>query len=764
MRARSLSHPRASAAVAVTAALALVLLVPAPAQAAPTPAGPKTTMLSVDEAGAAGSLSSDYPSTSEDGRHTAFVSLAPLVAGAGSGTAQVWVRDGVDGTTRLVSSTPGSSIIGGSNQSTRPAISADGRFVAFESRATDLDPSISTDGTGFQVFVRDMAAGGVAKLVSVRATGGAAGNGSSYDVAISADGSTIAFTSEGNDLVSGVRPTAAQVYLAENPLMKPSADVRIASVRDAGSGSRGEIANRTANEPSLSADGTVVSFTSIATNLTDDPTGGHRQVFVHDTTDESTRLVSSRGSGGAGGDADSESSSISADGSRVAYVSAARDIGGPTASPGVAKQVYFRDLRAGPTSVLISHGRQLWTTADAGSGDPSLSGSGDYVAFSSAATDLTHSEANGRPHSYLAHVPSLVTTLVSTAAADETAPSDGNELHPSLSSDGSMVVFSSDALRLVPGSPSFLGQQVYTARVGVPRVERVSEADRYAVSARASARTFGPGAPVAYVASGEVFPDALSGSAAAGFERGPVLLVQRDSVPASVATELARLKPKRIVVLGGASTISLAVQVQLGVFGAPVTRIDGDDRYAVSAELSAKVFPEKRAVAYVASGEVFPDALSASAAAGALDGPVLLVKKDSVPPLVEAELGRLKPSKIVVLGGASTVSESVVKQLGAERVAGADRYKVSAAASAGAIRAPRHTVYVASGEVFPDALSASATAITVDSSVLLVTRDGVPSAVADELRRLKPVRIVILGGTNTVSTAVEQALDAFVVR
>jgi putative cell wall-binding protein len=297
-------------------------------------------------------------------------------------------------------------------------------------------------------------------------------------------------------------------------------------------------------------------------------------------------------------------------------------------------------------------------------------------------------------------------------------------------------------------------------------IERIAGADRYATSATVSAQKFASGIDTVFVASGEVFPDALSASAAAGHRNAPVLLVGRSAVSTEVDAELKRLKPKHIVLLGGTATIDASVATALGGYGAmDVTRIDGGDRYAVSASVSKQVFPVARPVVYVASGEVFPDALSGSAAAGRLDGPVLLVKKDAVPADVATELGRLTPLSVVILGGKNTISAAAQAEIdkaakvASTRIGGTDRYDTSSIVSQKAfspITDP--TVYVASGETFPDALSGSAAAIRAHGPVLLVTRDGVPTTTAAELDRLKPTRIVVLGGESTITPAAYAAL------
>ncbi len=304
-----------------------------------------------------------------------------------------------------------------------------------------------------------------------------------------------------------------------------------------------------------------------------------------------------------------------------------------------------------------------------------------------------------------------------------------------------------------PGSPGLLAP---------PSVDRLGGVDRYAVSAAVSADTFAPMVSVVYIASGAVYSDALSASAAAGAHGGGVLLVEKNSIPAAIGRELARLRPQRIIVLGGTDTISDGVERDLQPYSPMVTRIAGADRFAVSAAVSEQAFGPARPVAYIASGTAFPDALSGSAAAGRLGGPVLLVQKTSVPGAVAAELARLSPAKVVVLGGVNTIAESVVNELKGTaptvRVAGADRFAVSAAVSASAFPLGAETVYVASGADYPDALSGGAAAIANAAPVLLVTADAVPAAVDAELERLNPHRIVVLGGKYSVSDTVLTSL------
>jgi putative cell wall-binding protein len=197
-------------------------------------------------------------------------------------------------------------------------------------------------------------------------------------------------------------------------------------------------------------------------------------------------------------------------------------------------------------------------------------------------------------------------------------------------------------------------------------VTRISGADRYATAAAVSAATFAPGVPVVYIATGQNYPDALAGGPAAAAGRGPVLLVPGSFVPPSVAAELDRLNPTRIVVLGGPAVVSDGVLAALGAYAsAGVARIAGADRYATAAAISASVFAPGVRVAYIGTGLNYPDALAGGPAAAKEGGPVLLVRHEAIPPAVDAELQRLDPARIVVLGGSAVVSDAVAAALGA---------------------------------------------------------------------------------------------------
>ncbi len=209
---------------------------------------------------------------------------------------------------------------------------------------------------------------------------------------------------------------------------------------------------------------------------------------------------------------------------------------------------------------------------------------------------------------------------------------------------------------------------------------------------------------------------------------------------------------------------------QLATFGVtvdhmPTSRLGGADRYATAVAVSAATYAPGVPVVYLASGAGFADALAGAAAAGMQNSPVLLVTKTAVPAVVIAELTRLQPARIVVLGGTGSVSDAVVSAARAytsgtvTRLGGADRYATAVAVSAATYAPGVPVVYLASGAGFADALAGAAAAGMQNSPVLLVTKTAVPAVVIAELTRLQPARIVVLGGTGSVSDAVRTLVD-----
>ena len=299
-------------------------------------------------------------------------------------------------------------------------------------------------------------------------------------------------------------------------------------------------------------------------------------------------------------------------------------------------------------------------------------------------------------------------------------------------------------------------------------VDRISGANRYETAAQIS-RSFFQTAPVVYVSNSTSPIDSLASGPAAAAEGAPLLFVGQNSIPAATALELFRLKPERIVVLGGTSVVSSQVQNSLQTYTTTntVTRVSGANRYATAAAVSQQAFPTAASV-YIANGVSFTDALAGGAAAAAEDAPMLLVNTDGVPAATGAELARLAPSKIVLLGGNTIIPPAVEAALsgylapGGEivRLSGANRYEtaVNISQSFATVGGP---AYLATGHDFPDALAAAPVAGLQGAPLLLMPRsDALPASTAAELVRLQPSRVVILGGLAVITPAQETLVEA----
>ena len=245
---------------------------------------------------------------SADGLHVAFLSSATnLVGGDTNAASDIFVRDTVPGVTRRVSVGPGGRQANGF--SVEPALSADGRYVAFTSFATNLvsgDTNASAD-----VFVRDRLSG-VTRRVSVGA-GGRQGDGGSSEPALSADGRYVVFGSDASNLVAGDTNGVRDVFVR---------DLRAGVTRRVSTGTGGRPANGENFFPSVSADGRKVAFSSTASNLVGGDTNATTDVFVRDMVAGVTRRVSKE-LAGRQNDGPSFADGISRDGRHVVFTSSA---------------------------------------------------------------------------------------------------------------------------------------------------------------------------------------------------------------------------------------------------------------------------------------------------------------------------------------------------------------------------------------------------------------------------------------------------------
>ncbi len=342
----------------------------------PASAGGSTSIASVNSSGAQAKRDSIQPAISAHGRFVAFVSGSNnLVPNDTNRTKDVFVRDRADQVTRRVSVSSNGAQAGG--PSIQPAISANGRYVAFTSAARTLVPADKNHS--YDVFVRDRVTH-VTRLVSRSVQDGQADSDSSQP-AISANGRYVAFKSSASNLVPGDTNTTIDVFVRD----RKNHTTRRVSVS-----SNGAQADSYSYQPEISADGRYVAFISYASNLVPGDTNDSTDVFVRDRKADLTRRVS-LSSNGDQGDSGSTDPTISADGHRVAFASGASNLVAGDTNATIDAFVRNRVTNVTRMASVSSSG----DPANSRSFEPKISADGRHVAFFSFATNLVTPDTNG---------------------------------------------------------------------------------------------------------------------------------------------------------------------------------------------------------------------------------------------------------------------------------------------------------------------------------------------------------------------------------
>jgi Tol biopolymer transport system component len=399
--------------------------------AAGSAAGQVTSRVSVDSGGEQGDDGSYSCCVSADGRFVAFVSDATdLVGGDTNGAADVFVHDRQSGRTDRVS-VDSSGAQGNGRSGVVPAISADGRYVAFESFASNL---VAGDSNGiWDVFVHDRQTGATER-VSIHSNG-AQGTGESVYPSISADGRYVSFSSWASNLVAGDSNGYPDVFVHD----RQTGTTERVSV--ASSGIQGD---EESHNPSISADGQYVSFESQASNLVSGDTNHAFDVFVHDRLSGTTERVSVETSG-AEGNGNSYAPAISSDGRYVAFTSYASNL--VVGDMNFAFDVFVHDRLSGMTELVSVDSSGVQGNGE--SAYASISADGRYVALTSHATNLVVGDTND---SYDVFVHDRQTHETERVSVDSDG-SQGNyhSVAASISADGRYVAFESLATYLVDG-------------------------------------------------------------------------------------------------------------------------------------------------------------------------------------------------------------------------------------------------------------------------------------------------------------------------
>ena len=403
-----------------------------------------TIRVSVHTDGSEANSWSEFAAISADGRYVAFTSFASNLVDNDNTAFDVFVHDTQSSATTRVSVDSEGNEANGS--SSLPAISAGGGFIAFHSDASNL---VDNDNNGsIDVFVHDTHTGDTTR-VSVD-TAGTEGNGTSALPSISADGRFVAFHSFADNLVENDNNAQADVFLHDT-LTGTTTRVSVHS-----DGTEG---NFMSLFPSISANGMSVAFESLANTLVDNDNNLRQDVFVHDTQTGVTTRVSVDSAGIEGNDT-SYSASASADGRFVAFSSDATNL--ITDDNTDNRDIFVHDRETGATSRASIRGDDIEVLND--SFGPSISGDGRFVAFHSQG--LFIDDDNNEQTDVFVHDTQTANTSRISVRSDGTEALGGSSDFAAISSDGRFVAFESEAVNLVDNDTNGWGD-VFVHQFGV---------------------------------------------------------------------------------------------------------------------------------------------------------------------------------------------------------------------------------------------------------------------------------------------------------
>ena len=299
--------------------------------------------------------------------------------------------------------------------------------------------------------------------------------------------------------------------------------------------------------------------------------------------------------------------------------------------------------------------------------------------------------------------------------------------------------------------------------------DRLNGKDRVETAVKVSRASYPYGARAVILANKDKFPDVLTAVPFSVQIGAPILFTNTDSLPKETIDEIARLNPSMVYINGGEHSVSMSIEQLMKKQGRSVHRFNGVDRYDTARLIGEKIRERgNKKVVEIASGETFPDALSISSLAVKENAPILLSKRNDLTISTKSALASWDVEKVTIAGQTATISSSVESSVingfntgiantdsifsgtkNIRRIGGADRYETSALIAKYAVPESKLGVYT-SGEVFADALVAGPYAGLKNAPVLLVSKNNVPSSIANYTKTSKIDRAVVVGGASTV--------------
>jgi Tol biopolymer transport system component len=401
------------------------------------------TVASATTAGTPGDGLSFLGSLSADGRFVTFSSSATnLVAGDDAGF-DVFRKDLATGEIIRISE----AAFPGNGGSFHSAVSADGKVVAFDSWANNLDPDVADNNGREDIYVADLD-GGTVDFASIKF--GAAANQYASEPSLSADGSLVAFTAEASSQ-PGVNPT---LPVMPRIFVRDLSDGSLIEVSVSADGQN--FANGASFRPEISANGEFVVFDSVADNLLTNPDANPRaDIFIKSLADGSIRLVSTDSAGNQGFDS-MLNPTVSADGRFVAFET---EFGFTPGDTNGTWDVYLKDLQTGALE-LISQS-EAGVLGNGASHGASISDDGRLIAFRSAASNLVDNDGNGA--GFDVFVKDVQTGALQHFEVLDDGGGDWSLLEPSLSGDGQFVAYTDQVTSAADGS--LTGGQVMVAPI-----------------------------------------------------------------------------------------------------------------------------------------------------------------------------------------------------------------------------------------------------------------------------------------------------------
>lgn len=650
------------------------------------------TRVSVSSDGTQADGASKNSAISGDGRYVVFKSAATnLLTGKTCSTWSIYIHDTATGKTEIVSVSSGGKHANA--PSCNPTISVCGRYVAFESSATNL--AANTLGKN-HIYVHDRARGET-RVVSVNSNGARA-NAASYNPEISGNGRFVVFESRATNLSPAVNTHRRHIYL-HNLFTRTTTIVSQSS--------RFRPANNHSRNPAISEDGRFIVFQSLANNLVPNDTNSVDDIFIHEhSIGETTRI--SLNTDGEETNRPSLFPSISANGRYIAFYSSSTNIDPVLRNNRFAfpfseyPDIFIHDRLSRKTRrISLAYDN---TQANNRSWDPVVSSNSRFIAFQSLADNLVPgATAHNKWQVYVAELENTSQPQVRRIAGNDyiaNAIRISQHLYPNPREAGAVVLARSDKFA--------------DALAGVPLAHSVN-------------------APLLYTSSAN------------------------ERLDMRTLAEIERvLHPGGLVyILGGEGAISASIEMQLADRGYQTRRLGGIDRYHTAILIAQEVNRNPREV-FLATGENFPDAISLSSIAARRGAPILLARYNRLPEHTMDYLEQNPQiNYIYVAGGTRIISEDVFyKSGGTKRLGGSNRYATARIIAEEFF--PPQTITVSSGLTFPDALSGALLAARKNAPILLTRSTGLSQELLRYLNRHHAYiqEVIIFGSPGSVNNSV----------